>query len=184
MWDSTVQLPSGASFGCSIIPEDYRVPLQEQGLDEIKTCIKWLANNEPQLRQRIADAMFDWWREAWYDDEIDTVSTPEEFADKISLDGVNVYEDRQAHVHYLDGNLMGEHGIVLTIDAAGQITDGPNIWDWEDNKVWPLSCGIHAGHAFDDGANDGGVGRMNGGSALVAPVRGGVGHATRWPIEN
>ena len=128
LWDSTVRLESGASFACSITPEDYRIPLQQQGLDEIKISIEWLINNEPLLRQRVAEAMFDWWQETWYDDEIDTVSSPKEFAETITLEGVNVYEDRQTHVHFRDGDLMGGHGIALTIDSSGAITDGPSIW--------------------------------------------------------
>ena len=127
-WKTQLQLPTGALFECSIHPDDHRIPLQLQGLEQIRSTIQWLRNNEPELRGRIAAAMFDWWLEGWYDEEIDTVTSKQEFAETISLAAVDVYEDLKHHVHYDDGDMIGGHGIILTIDSNGTITDGPNIW--------------------------------------------------------
>ena len=127
-WRANLQLPSGTLFFCHVIPADSRLPLHDQGIERVREPMRWLLMNEPKLREKIANAVFDWWYETWFDAEIDTVTTKIEFASTISLAGVDVYEDLEFQIHYNDGDMIGGHGILLTIDSRGEITKGPNIW--------------------------------------------------------
>ena len=126
-WNSEIKLLDGSVFSFSISPQDYSIPLEQQGLDEIRKCIQWLKLNELELRNKVSDALFDWWYGTWFDEEIDTVKTKQGFAQTISLEGVNIYEDLQAHVYYNDGDIIGGHSIELTIDSDGNIIDTPHI---------------------------------------------------------
>jgi hypothetical protein len=112
----------------SIVPEDHRLPLQEQGLEEIRECIAWVRDNELAIRQHITDEMFDGWLSGWYDEEFDTVVTPEGFQEAISLSGFSVLEDRVASLYYNDGELYGGHSIVLSVGAGGHYKYPPQIW--------------------------------------------------------
>ena len=90
-----------------IIREAERSALDSEWLEPIRAAVRWIRTNEPAIRDAIADKMFDWWKKASYDEEIDAVSTKEGFRDTITLDGVNFYEDRKAELFYGDHNLVG-----------------------------------------------------------------------------
>jgi hypothetical protein len=119
---------AGREVRGSIVPEDHRLPLQEQGLEEIRACVAWIRDNELAIRQYITDEMFAGWLHRWYDEEIDTIATPEEFREAISLSGFSVLEDRVASLSYNDGDLFGGHSIVLSVGAGGQYKCSPSLW--------------------------------------------------------
>ena len=118
---------SGNAVRATIVPEDHDLPLAEQGLDESREFVTWIRDNEPSIRQHITDQMFDGWMNGWYDEEFDTVSTPDGFKDAISLSGFSV-EDRIAILCYKDGELFGGHSIVLSVGAKGEYGYPPSIW--------------------------------------------------------
>ena len=125
-WQCHPILQSGKPIPCTIFPEDER--LTSKGLDELCRCVRWLQHNEPAVRERITAIMFQGWWEGWYDEEIDTVNTKEQFREAISLSGINVYEDWKADLIYNDGHLFGGHAIVLTIGPDGDFIYDPQIW--------------------------------------------------------
>jgi hypothetical protein len=92
----------------------------------IRACVVWLRANEPQLRQRVAADMFDYWCQTYRDDE-DEVDSPEAFAAAISTTAVNFSEGRQAEVFYDDAGLFGNHGIWVEVNAAGEFVRGPDF---------------------------------------------------------
>ncbi|HWG44882.1 MAG TPA: hypothetical protein VN688_19065, partial [Gemmataceae bacterium] len=100
-----MKLPAGRAIPGTIVPEDRRRPLFEQGLDEIRDCVRWVRENEPTIRQYIADEMFEGWLNGWYDEEIDTITTKDEFHAAISLSGINILENCRASLCYNDANL-------------------------------------------------------------------------------
>ena len=125
-WKFTL-LVAGREIRGGIAPEDANLPLQEQGLDEIRECVVWIRDHEPAIRQHITDEIFEGWMSGWYDEEIDTISTPEEFREAISLAGFNVLEDRVAELYYNDGGLFGGHWITLSVGAGGRFPYPPLI---------------------------------------------------------
>jgi hypothetical protein len=126
-WKVTASV-AGREVPGSITPEDSRLPLQEQGLHEIRQCVTWVRDNEPAIRQYIADQMFDGWLDTWYDEELDSVTTREGFREAISLSGFSVLEDRVASLFYNDGGLFGGLSIVLSVGADGHFKHSPEIW--------------------------------------------------------
>lgn len=126
-WEFTVPI-RGRDVRGKIVPPHPNAPLSDQGLDEIRSCVAWIRDNEPAIRDYITAQMFDGWRSAWYDKDIDTITTPEEFRDAISLPGFSVLEDRVATLFYDDGGLFGGHAIVLSVAPGGRFTQPPVIW--------------------------------------------------------
>ena len=127
-WQFTIVLPDGRTIPGSIMPEDSRRPLQDQGFPEMRERILRVRDNEPSIRGDVASRMFDWWLEAYYDEEIDEVDTLEGFRDAISLCGISVYEDRKVRLIYQDGGLVGGHGISVRLSETGEIDMGPDIF--------------------------------------------------------
>jgi hypothetical protein len=126
-WQFVVTI-AGSEVSGTINPKDCRLHLEEQGLDEISVCVRCVRDNEPHIRQYIADEMFEGWWSNWYDDEIDTVTTREGFREAIALSGISVLEDRRASLCYNDGGLFGGHAIVLSVGADGVFDSPPSLW--------------------------------------------------------
>jgi hypothetical protein len=70
--------------------------------------------------------MFDWWCQSYAAEE-DEVRTPEEFAAAIQLERISFFSDGLARVVYDDANLVGGHGIWLSVGPDGEFSDGPDI---------------------------------------------------------
>jgi hypothetical protein len=127
-WQFEVGPIAGRSIPGTIRPDDDRQPLNDQGLDEIRTCVQWIRANEPAIRSYIASKMFNNWRSNWYDEDDDAVATIDGFRDAISLASVSILEDRKATLIYDDGDLFGGHAIVTTVGADGRFEHEPHIW--------------------------------------------------------
>ncbi|WP_169980836.1 DUF2262 domain-containing protein [Tautonia rosea] len=128
-WVFAFTVPSGKSVRGGITPEDSRLPLEHQGLTEIRDCVSWIVSNEPSIRAFIADHMFEGWKSGWYNEEIDEVITKEGFQEAISMSGVSILEDRVATLYYNDAGLFGGHAIVLSVRGRGEhFIDEPQLW--------------------------------------------------------
>lgn len=127
-WTFEVGPVAGRSIRGTIIPEDSRVPLARVRLDTVRACVVWIRGNEPAVRQFITNKAFDWWLDGWYDEEIDTVSTPDGFRETIRLGGVHFYENGKAEMCYEDGGLVGGHSLWVTVGPDGTIEDGPELF--------------------------------------------------------
>jgi hypothetical protein len=127
-WRFSITLSNGRTVHGGIVPYDDRVPLQDQGLNEIRDSVRWVRDNEPAIRASITERMFEGWKATWYDEEVDEITTPAEFREAISLRGISVLEDRKPTLYYDDANLFGGHAIVLSLNAQREIEHGPNIW--------------------------------------------------------
>jgi hypothetical protein len=127
-WEFRFALGPAHHVPVSITPEDSRLPLAQQGLDDTVQSLVWLRDHEVSVRQRIAEHMFVRWRESWYDSEVHTATSIEAFRDALVLSGVVVLEDRLATLSYADGELFEGHSIVLTIDRFGAFVRKPQLW--------------------------------------------------------
>jgi hypothetical protein len=128
-WQFTVTLPTGYTVRGGITPEDSRLPLEVQGLAEIRDCVYWIRSNESSIRAFIADKMFEGWKTGWYDEEIDEVMTIDGFQEAVSLSRVSILEDRVATLYYNDAGLFGGHTIVLSVSGRDEhFIDEPQIW--------------------------------------------------------
>jgi hypothetical protein len=117
---------AGRSVEALIVPEPGRDPLGDESRARIRACLDWIRANEPAIRAHIGAEMFDWWLDSYATEE-DEVRTPEEFAAAIELEGISFYSDGPARVVYDDGNLVGGHGIWLSVGPNGEFSDGPDI---------------------------------------------------------
>ena len=109
-WDETwwrfeAGLIAGRSVEALIIPEPGWNPFSDESRSRIRACLDWVRANEPSIRAHIGADMFDWWLDSYATEE-DEVSTPEQFAAVIELEGVSFYSDRLARLVYDDGNLV------------------------------------------------------------------------------
>jgi hypothetical protein len=109
-------------------PADDRLPPAQHGWDGVRACVQWVRANEPAVRAYMTERLFKGWREGWYDEEIDDLTSPEEFRDKLRLSGINFYDDQEGRLIYEDGGLFGGHGFSLRVNAAGQFVAGPDMF--------------------------------------------------------
>lgn len=116
----------GRSVEALIIPDPSWDPLSEASRARIRACLDWIRSNEPSIRAHIGTDMFDWWLDSYASEE-DEVHTPEEFAAAIELEGITFAADGLARLVYDDRNLVGGHGIWLSVGPNGEFSDGPDI---------------------------------------------------------
>jgi hypothetical protein len=125
-WKFDVVLIEGSSIVGQILPEIEGAIPSEDWLRLIRKCVIWLRANEPELRRRVSEDMFDYWCETYCRAE-DEVNTPEEFAATIRTIGINFSEGGQAEVFYDDNGLFGDHGIWVEINEVGEFVQGPDF---------------------------------------------------------
>jgi hypothetical protein len=116
----------GRSVEALIIPDPGWDPLSEVSRTRIRACLDWIRANEPAIRAHICADMFEWWCQSYATQE-DEVHTPEEFAAAIHLEGISFYSDGLARLVFDDANLVGGHGIWLSVGPNGEFSDGPDI---------------------------------------------------------
>lgn len=127
-WQFALRMPSGRPVTGGITVERPDLPLQDQGLDEIRACVAWARDHEPEIRQYIADQSFEGWWESWYDPEIDEISTKDEFREAIALTHILVFEDRSASLYFDDGGLYSGHRIEVSVGTGGSLEGPPVLW--------------------------------------------------------
>jgi hypothetical protein len=127
-WRFTVETGSGQPLTGLIDPCDEGLLENGKGLEDIRELVSWVMGHEPDIRQRITDAMFPGWLSGWYDEEIDEVTTAEGFRETISLAGFNIDTVSNIGLTYRDGGLFGGHMIVLNVDLEGRFVFGPDMW--------------------------------------------------------
>jgi hypothetical protein len=125
-WTFDAGAPGGPPLRGKIIPEVEGALPSAEWLRLIRECLVWVRANEPQLRRRVAEDMFDYWCQTYRDDE-DEVDTPEAFAAAITTTAVNFSEGGQAEVFYDDAGLFGNHGIWVEVNAGGEFVRGPDF---------------------------------------------------------
>ncbi len=98
-------------------------------LEAVRAYIRWFRRNDAALRAHVTRKLFRGWRSAWYDPEIDRTVTRLGFQRKLNLSGINFYWDEDwVSVVYNDGGLFGGHGIELSTDLRGKVTDKPTLF--------------------------------------------------------
>jgi hypothetical protein len=70
----------------------------------------------------VADRIFDGWIAGWQDDEIDTITSKEEFTKELALDGIILYEPSpELTLIIAAGNLFGGHAFAVEFGENGEI---------------------------------------------------------------
>jgi hypothetical protein len=80
-WLFTVAFSSGRTAEGSIRPKDNGLHLSALELEESRECVRWVAANEPALRQYVADKTYQLMLD-WHDPESGPPLTKEEFRNK------------------------------------------------------------------------------------------------------
>lgn len=124
-WRFALALPGGHTVFGGISPEDSRRPLHEQGLDRIRARVRWIRDNEPALRSRMADRIYRYWEEKWYRQESDSVQTMDDFRNLITLSSIHVSDDGVPELIFDDGSPFEKHAIVLVLDKDCDLQPGP-----------------------------------------------------------
>jgi hypothetical protein len=126
-WLFTLVLPSGQSVQGRIKPENNRLHLSSPKLEESRASVRWVRDNEPALRQYVADKLYQMMLD-WHNPEWGPALTKEEFRDKIALIGVNVLEDHRALLNFNDAECFGGHVITFSVGADGRLDEEPYLW--------------------------------------------------------
>ena len=81
--------------------------------------IKFLIENEPLIRHKIAVSMRKLYNEGWL---YENTLTPEELAQKINLNNVTIFDEGGGELFYeADEDLFAGHWVQVPIDAHGEI---------------------------------------------------------------
>jgi hypothetical protein len=126
-WEFSLILPSGRSVEGSVRPEDDRLHLSSPELDQSRACVRWVRDNEPALRQYVADQMYELMLD-WHDPEWGPALSQNEFRDKVALVGVQVLEDHRASLIFSDAECFGGHAITFSVGADGKLDEEPYLW--------------------------------------------------------
>jgi hypothetical protein len=126
-WRFDVGTFGGRKISGVMCPEPGWDPVSDPPLAQLRAIVSWIRANEPAIRAHITAEMFQWWLDAYYDPEIDDVTTPEGFREAISIAGLGYYSDQSAQVIYDDGDLIGGHSITLHVGPNGEFSRGPDI---------------------------------------------------------
>jgi hypothetical protein len=131
-WVFSLNIPGRlVARGC-IVAADRKESLTDQGLAEIRSCVRWIRNNEAAIRRYIANSMFNDWIKRHYDAGCELarhdVRTKVQFQRAMWLDSLLVMENFKAELYYDDGNLYGGHTIVVgPVGADGRLKHKPTV---------------------------------------------------------
>ena len=114
-WGGTMTLADGKT-----------VEFEIDGLEPVETIpeaalntLKFLIANEPLIRHNIAVSMRKEYNDTWL---FENTITPEELAQKISLNYVSIWDEGGGNLLYeTDDNLFTDHCIQVLIDTNGEI---------------------------------------------------------------
>jgi hypothetical protein len=114
-WSGIMTLADGKTVAFTI---DGYEPVESVN-EAARNTLKFLIANEPLIRHKIAVSMVKLYHETWlYENTI----TPEELAQKITLDSVSIWDEGGGDLLYeADDNLFTDHCIQVPIDANGEI---------------------------------------------------------------
>jgi hypothetical protein len=94
----------------------YDEPIPEATLNSVKFVIE----NEPQIRLKIAASVMENYKD-WCDNDI---ASPEQLAQKINLTDVSFWDDGGGTLYYdPDGDMFGGHCICAYLEANGVISE-------------------------------------------------------------
>lgn len=91
----------------------------EELIDYTKQLFKKYLNKDYELKMYAAERLLDIYNDIW--NETDIEITEQEFADKISLEGIAIYSDRNTTFYYQDGDLFDGHIITIYLDESGTL---------------------------------------------------------------
>jgi hypothetical protein len=114
-WRGIMTMANGKTSALTIdgVKTDEAIP------EEVRNTAEFLIANEPQIRDKIAVSMSEFYNGTWGDG--DTI-TPEELAQRITLTDVSFYEEGGGELYYTaDDDLFTDHTICTPLDANGEI---------------------------------------------------------------
>lgn len=126
MWTFEAGPIAGRSVRGAIFPGERRNPLAGVRLDKVRTCIQWIRENEPTVREYLVAEGFDAWRDNCGDNANTTICTPEEFRTRITLAFICFfYDGGKAMTVYEEG----EQTIWVKVGPNGAFEPGVSIAD-------------------------------------------------------
>jgi hypothetical protein len=124
-WEFEIGLPDGRLIHVWSPPNSEMERPSGEWLDWLRACVSWVRANEPDLRQRVADQMFNWWVDRFGHD--DAVDNPEAFADRLYVTMINFPQDDPANIFYGSEPLLGSGLIWAKIDSDGSLCREPEF---------------------------------------------------------
>ena len=95
----------------------------EQRFKVARNIVQILISKHGEFKQYIAEQLLDLYNNNWSKEE--TIDR-KEFANRIILEAVTIYDDNSAEICYQDGNLFAGHYIVVDLNSKG-ILDEPYL---------------------------------------------------------
>lgn len=110
----------------AILPEGRRNPLAGVRLETVRACVEWVRENEPAVREYLTAEVFDWWQDAYGDQEGAAFRTPEEFRARLSLRCIYFfYDGGKAKVAYAAAGQI----LSVTVGPAGTFEPGVDVFE-------------------------------------------------------
>lgn len=114
-WSGKLTLSNGKTAAFEIDGDE---PI-ETITEAARNTLKFLIENEPLIRHKIAVAMRKVYNEGWL---YENTLTPEEMAQKINLNYVTIFDEGAGELFYdADEDLFAGHWVQVPIDARGEI---------------------------------------------------------------
>ena len=114
-WSGIMTLSNGKTAAFEIDGDE---PI-ETITEAARNTLKFLIENEPLIRHKIAVSMRKLYNEGWL---YENTLTPEEFAQKIHLNNVTIFDEGGGELFYeADGDLFAGHWVQVPIDTHGEI---------------------------------------------------------------
>lgn len=116
-WSGTITLANGKTAKFEMDFPDESIP------EAVRKSLKFVVENEPSIRLRIAAKMTELYKD-WNDNE---TITAEELAHRINLTDVQIYEEGDGQLYYEPaGDFFTDHIICAYFEANGEI-DEPSL---------------------------------------------------------
>ena len=87
-------------------------------LQVTRSIIKKIKDGDRDFKLHVAKHLLDLYNDDWSEAEI---IDREEFANRISLDSIAIYDDNSAEIYYQDADLFAGHYIALSLDSEGKL---------------------------------------------------------------
>lgn len=140
VWIFEAGLIAGRTVLGAIFPEERLNPLGGVQLEKIRSCIQWIKENEPTIREHVVAEGFDWWRDNCCEKENASICTPKEFRTRLALACICFFYDgsKAKTVYEVD-----DQTIWVTVGSKGDFEPGVNN---ADRDFWDRHLKLTSGY--------------------------------------
>src|SRR5262249_35178314 len=97
-------------------------------LEKVRTCLRWIRENEAAVRGHLTAEVFEWWQDT-YGGSAAAARSPEEFRERLTLACIYFYEILCGTAKVVFD--CGERIMLVTVEPDGAFRPGADVFDRE-----------------------------------------------------